>query len=135
MPTASPPPAAGFPAAPGRAGRSRLAALLLWGATACACLAAEPEPSERLKVTLEVLMYADTIATKPEYCLTMGHLAYRSVEDLKKGIARLPRGAEVVWSPGCVRFGGEPLDSRAALDDLLAWCRSCGVTFTIIPSG
>jgi len=127
--------AAGIPLAPGRAGRACLAALLLWGAAASACQAAAPEPAERLKVSLELLMYADTIGTKPEYCFTMGRLAYRSVEDLKKGIARLPKGTEIVWSPGCVRFGEEPLDSRAAIDDLQAWCQRCGVTLTIIPSG
>src|SRR5262245_32128077 len=57
---------------------------------------------------MSVVCFADTIGKKPEWIFVVGTIAYRSLEDFKKGIAHFPKGSTLTWDPGCKRLGGEP---------------------------
>lgn len=93
-------------------------------------LAEEPQ-----KFSLERLPIAATVGPKTEWILTLRGQAFRNTEELKRGIERLPKGAEIIWAPSCILIGGEPLYQQSEMDEILALCKSRGIVFTIIPSG
>jgi hypothetical protein len=97
-------------------------------------LVGTPENQPR-RVDLKLVLYAECKNGHPEWVIMMGGLAYRSVEELKKGVERLPRGSEIVWDPGCDISGGEPLRSKEEFADFKKHCESLGIILRVIPSG
>ena len=87
------------------------------------------------RVELKLVRYAESKSTYPEWVIMMGGLAYRSVEELKKGVERLPRGSEIVWDPGCDISGGELLRSKDEFADFKKHCESLGIILRVVPSG
>ena len=108
-------------------------ALLL--ALVCAFAQVTASAEEPQKFHLERLPIAATVGPKTEWILTLRGQAFRNVEELKSGIERLPKGAEIVWAPSCDLIGGEPLYKQSEMDEILALCKSRGIVFTVIPSG
>jgi hypothetical protein len=97
-----------------------------------------PAPTKPLPApayVMSVVCFSDTLGTKPEWIFVVGSIAYRTLEDFKKGIAHFPKGSTLTWDPGCKRLGGEPLETEAALKDFVAYCESQGVKFVRVPSG
>jgi hypothetical protein len=94
--------------------------------------ASEPKP---MKVTLERLYYAATLGQNTEYVFIMGNAAYRSVDELKKGVLAYPKGSQITWSPGCMVSGGEPLQTEKERSDFESFCKKQNVTLVIVPSG
>ena len=90
---------------------------------------------ETQKFNLERLPISATVGPQTEWILTLRGRAFRNTEELKSGIKRLPQGSEIVWAPSCILIGGEPLYQKSEMDEILALCKSLGITFTIIPSG
>ena len=71
-----------------------------------------------------------------EHVFVVGESGFRSVESLKAFLATLPKGSEVRWAPGCVRFGNEPLlSSEADLAAFRAFLDKKGIKLTLVPSG
>lgn len=62
-------------------------------------------------------------------------IGYKTIEELKQSIKRLPKGSKITWVPGCVRFGGEPLSSEEEISNLENIYKSHGIIFELIPSG
>lgn len=91
--------------------------------------------SSVLKLSVTQIPYAESLGKKPEYVLLMGNLAYRSIEELKKGVSRLPKGTRITWAPSCCLTGGEPLHNEEGFSDLRDHCREKGIEFVVIPSG
>jgi hypothetical protein len=82
---------------------------------------------------MSVVCFADTIGKKPEWIFVVGTVAYRTLEDFKKGIAHFPKGSALTWDPGCKRLGGEPFETAGALKEFEAYCESKGSSR--VPSG
>lgn len=73
---------------------------------------------------------------RPEYLFVLGPLGFKSVEGLKNFIVLLPAGSRLEWSPGCIRWGDEPLLSSADdLEEFKRFCAEHGVEFILHPSG
>ena len=85
--------------------------------------------------TMAIACFSDTVAARPEWIFVLGGVAFRSLEALKDGITRFPRGSTLTWAPSCKRIGGEPLSSEAELEDFAAHCKSHGIRFILVPSG
>lgn len=47
----------------------------------------------------------------------------------------VPAKATLEWSPGCLRQGGEPLETAEELDALVDFCKRRDVRFVHIPGG
>jgi hypothetical protein len=88
-----------------------------------------------IKVNMERFYYAATLGKNTEFVFVMGGAAYRSVQELKKGVSGLPRGSEISWAPSCDIIGGEPLHSESETEDFRAHCAAHEVKLVIIPSG
>ncbi len=75
-------------------------------------------------------------APKPEFIFVIGNSGFRTVGSLEKFIALLPAGTTLRWSPGCERFGGEPLlSSPDEMARFQAFCRDHKINFVLVPSG
>lgn len=62
--------------------------------------------------------------------------AFRSLEGLKAELKLKPEGSTLTWSPGCLRWGGEPLlDSPEDMEEFSAFCGIIGIRLIIVPSG
>lgn len=92
--------------------------------------AQQPVPAKKL--VLEV-------AWEPEENLEVivaDGLRFSSVDTLKKFLDKQPVGTTVVWDPGCVRIGDNPLLSSAReIKDLRAYLEKRGLKFVVMPSG
>lgn len=86
--------------------------------------------------TLQIACYADSMAGKRKYVFLIGQTAYRSVDDLKKGLTHYPKGSTLRWAPSCRRFGDEPiLSSEKDMTDFRNYCIAIGLNFVLVPSG
>lgn len=73
---------------------------------------------------------------KVEFVFVIGDSGFRTVTALEKFIATLPEGTTLRWSPGCERFGGEPLlSSERDMAEFKAVCREHHINFVLVPSG
>ncbi len=81
---------------------------------------------------LQIAQYADTFGKEPEYVYVLGEVAYRSLTDLKQGIAKIPKGSTLEWAPSC--RGPVGLSGKQE-KDLKQFCDSHGIRFVHIPSG
>jgi len=71
-----------------------------------------------------------------EYLFVVGNCGFRTVGALKAFLTRLPAGTRLTWSPGCIRFGHEPLlSSEEEMEDFRRFCLEHGIEFTLVPSG
>ncbi len=65
-----------------------------------------------------------------------GHIAYKTIDGLKHHLERLPKDSKLTWSPGCDRFGDEPLlGSEEEMKKFKKFCESIGINFVLVPSG
>ena len=61
---------------------------------------------------------------------------YSTLEGLKAELRLKPEGSTLTWSPGCMRWGGEPLlDSPEDMSAFNLFCHNIGIRFIIVPSG
>lgn len=71
-----------------------------------------------------------------EFLFVVGNSGFRTVDALKAFLSGLPAGARLMWSPGCMRFGGEPLlSSEHEMEGFRQFCLERGIDFQLIPSG
>ena len=71
-----------------------------------------------------------------DFIFVVGNSGFRTVTALQNFVASLPEGTTLRWSPGCERFGGEPLlSSDHDMDEFKAFCRQHHVNFVLVPSG
>lgn len=83
---------------------------------------------------LRLARYADSFGTTPTFVFFIGDIAYKSVDELKKGVAGLPPGALLQWTPAKGLYGGEPLLSNEAdLKAFADYCTSLGIHFIFVP--
>ena len=65
-----------------------------------------------------------------------GVVGFKTVASLEEFVGRMPPDSILEWSPGCLRFGNEPLlSSQADMNDFKAYCESKHVKFVLVPSG
>lgn len=75
-------------------------------------------------------------ANSTEYIFLVGNVGFKSVASLKKFLSDLPPGSILEWSPGCLRYGGEPLLSSAEdMEDFKAFCAAKKINFILVPAG
>jgi hypothetical protein len=92
----------------------------------------KPQPRYRM----ELVWIADKEGDTPEYVFVVGQVGFHTVKGLKDFVARLPAGAILEWSPGCIRMGGEPLlSSPDEMEDFKRFCAEHGIEFILHPSG
>lgn len=116
----------------------RLALLSLLCLWVCSypTLAEDTSAPQPITYELKFARYADTFDKKTEYVFIIGEIAYRSVDDLKKGISHFTKGSILRWAPGCRRSGDEPLlSSEKEMQAFKTYCESLGIKFILIPSG
>jgi hypothetical protein len=90
----------------------------------------------RPRYRMELVWVEDNDGDKREYILAVGPIGFKTVQGLKNFVARLPRGAILEWSPGCLRWGGEPLlSSDEEMEGFRRFCEEHGVEFILHPSG
>ena len=90
---------------------------------------AEPAPVYEMK-----LVFVGEVPV--EYLFVIGNSGFRTVEALKSFLSGLPAGAKLTWSPGCIRFGAEPLlSSEHEMEEFRRFCLERGIEFVLIPSG
>lgn len=71
-----------------------------------------------------------------DYIFVIGSVGFKTVDGLKSFLARLPQGAILEWSPGCLRRGDEPLlSSEEEMDEFKRFCAEHGIEFILHPSG
>ncbi len=117
-------------------GLLRALLILLALVYAQAASAQEAPRDEQPRYRMELARVQDSGSDKPEYVFVIGKAVFKTVEALKDFITRLPAGAVLEWSPGCLRWGGEPLLSSAEeLEDFKRFCAAHGVEFILHPSG
>ena len=91
---------------------------------------------EQPRYRMELVRVQDSDDDKPQYIFVIGKAGFKTVGDLKDFIARLPAGAVLEWSPGCLRWGDEPLlSSPEEMEDFKRFCTERGVEFILHPSG
>ena len=74
-------------------------------------------------------------AKEPEFIYAIGNSGFRSVEKLKNFLGELPPGSEIMWDPGCLRFGSEPLlSSEKDMKAFRIFLEGRGIKLNIIPS-
>jgi len=67
---------------------------------------------------------------------TVDDVKFYSIESLKEFLASQSAGTVVVWDPGCVRIGENPLLSSAKeLKDFSQFLEKIHIKFVVIPSG
>ena len=87
-------------------------------------------------LTLTLAMIANSGYPAQYIFVINGVVAYKSVEDLKNYLKSLPKGSTLTWSPGCCRFGNEPLlSSKEDMKKFIEFCDSIGIKLILIPSG
>ena len=97
---------------------------------------AQEKERERVRYRMELVWMADGDKDEREYVFVVGKVGFKTLESFKNFIARLPAGAILEWSPGCIRMGGEPLLSSAEeLEDFKRFCTEHGIEFILHPSG
>ncbi|MCW3060875.1 MAG: hypothetical protein JWQ02_2696 [Capsulimonas sp.] len=76
-------------------------------------------------------------STPVEYIFVIANaVGFKTVTTLKHFIGNLDADSILKWSPGCTRFGDEPLlSSEADMNDFKAFCASKHVKLIIEPSG
>ncbi len=93
-----------------------------------------PRQVEPAKYTMQLIYIFDSDQT--EYVLVLGQSGFRTLEAFKKQVASLPHGSILEWTPGCERFGNEPLlSSESEMDEFKEFCKSKGIKFILVPSG
>ncbi len=107
--------------------------ILLLAYTARAQETTEKQPP---KYRMELVWLADSDEGRREYIFLVGSVAFKSVEGLKKFVARMERGTVIEWDPGCLRWGDEPLlSSPEEMRDWMEFCEEHGIKFVLVPSG
>lgn len=87
-------------------------------------------------LTLTLAMIAEPGESKQYVFVINGVVAFKTVDRLKGFLKDLPKGSTLTWDPGCCREGGEPLlNSAQEMEDFRKFCESCGIKFTLKPSG
>jgi hypothetical protein len=86
-----------------------------------------------LKFELQQIATLDPTKHSFEFVIKLGGSTYTSFAELKAAIAKLPKGTEITWAPGCIRMGGEPLDTH--WKEFSALCEKQGIILVVIPSG
>jgi hypothetical protein len=98
--------------------------------------AAAAQEQERPRYRLELVLIEDSDSDRRDYIFLIGSIGFRTVEGLKSFVARMPAGSLLEWSPGCLRWGNEPLlSSTEEMEDFRRFCAEHGVEFIIHPSG
>ncbi len=118
--------------------RQEMKALLKLCLILAACLSAVTtvrSAERQLRVNLETVRYAESKPPQFEWVFLMQGVLYRSTDELKRGLARLPKRSEVIWSPRCCIIGGEPLRTKNEIEELQRYCENVGVNFRHVPSG
>ena len=104
---------------------------LLAALIAIFALAASAEP---LVYEMRLVYIFETVPT--EHIFVIGDSGFKTVASLEKFVATLPGGTTLRWSPGCERFGDEPLlSSERDMARFVAFCRAHRVNFILVPSG
>ena len=68
--------------------------------------------------------------------LGMIFVAYKTLDGLKNYLKDIPRESTLTWSPGCERFGNEPLiGSQEEMAAFMKFCDSIGIKFILVSSG
>jgi hypothetical protein len=89
-------------------------------------------PPPKYKMELVYIFEAEPT----EYLFLVGNVGFKSVASLKKFLSDLPPGSILEWSPGCLRYGGEPLLSSAEdMEDFKAFCVENKITLILVPAG
>jgi hypothetical protein len=109
--------------------------LLVWAQPALAQREASGQP-ERPRYRMELVWVEDGDDDKRGYIFAVGPTGFKTVQGLKDFVARLPGGAILEWSPGCLRRGDEPLlSSDEEMESFRRFCEEHGVEFILHPSG
>ena len=90
--------------------------------------AAEPAPAN---VTMDRAVYADSMSAAQKYVFVLGGVAYPNVDELKKGVDKLPKGSRIKWVPSVFVYGNEPLGTEAEVAAFDAYCKERGVRLSI----
>jgi hypothetical protein len=95
-----------------------------------------PEPSSAPPMTYELNLVYVFEATPTEFMFVIGNSGFKTVASLERFIAQLPAGTTLRWSPGCERFGDEPLlSSEREMARFVSFCRDHQINFVLVPSG
>ena len=89
-------------------------------------------PPRRYNLELVYIFEAKPI----DFMFVVGNMRFKSVDSLKEFLSGLAPGSILEWSPGCLRYGGEPLVSSAQqMEDFKAFCATKKIRFIVLPNG
>lgn len=110
--------------------------ILIFAQSAGAQEATEAKEPALPRYRMELILIEDSDVDNREYLFLIGQRGFRTVRGLKDFVGRLPAGSILEWSPGCLRWGGEPLlSSTEEMEDFKRFCMEHGVEFILHPSG
>ena len=109
----------------------------LWGILLAAVgLFASSEEVRCEPITGELRLIYVFDEPKMVFIFVIGQSGFTSAKSLKRYLETWPRGSELKWAPGCVRFGGEPLlSSEEEMKAFRAFLKTRGIKFVLVPSG
>ena len=91
-------------------------------------------PPPPTKYELELVYIFE--ANPTEFIFRIDNFGFKSVASLKKFLSGLTPGSILEWSPGCIRYGREPLLSSAQdMQDFRAFCAANKIKLIVVPAG
>lgn len=87
---------------------------------------------ERIPIGGARILYDKVIC---DFAFHLNEKKYESIDALKIGLLAMEKGTIITFRPGCVRFGGEPLDSMQSYRELGQYCEALGLEFRVLRAG
>lgn len=100
---------------------------------AISCSKAPDDGSNSRSYHLEIAWYSDTHSRTGECVFVIGDVAYRTVQDLTKGISSLPKDSQLILG-GYHGDHGLPFN-RKDMDEIKGACETNGIRFVFVPEG
>jgi hypothetical protein len=95
---------------------------------------AEVSPPPPVKYEMKLVYIFE--GKEPEYIFVIGNSGFKSIGKLKSFLGGLTPGSEITWSPGCERFGKEPLlSSDKEMKEFRKFLEGKGIKFNLVPAG